>query len=353
MDDVRAAELKSPGRFPDLGGFTPRQRLQYARVPAFDPTSPDALRNSNAACEEITRREARNFYFGLRLTPQPKRAALYAIYTWMRRADDIADDSPSAEVGLGELSLFRAQTERALTGDNPDHADPRWPAFIAAARDYALDPACLRLALDAMAFDLQGPHVPDDDRLLWYCRAVASTVGLLCTQVWGCAPDRGPPPAHPAAHARSAPLLPHVRTLAERRGVAFQLTNILRDFAADFDLSPSRVYVPTAALAEARLTAGEIRRWSSPKRCADFVRAFAARAQREFDASRGLDAAIHPDGRATLRAMTAIYRAILDRIEREPVLCIHDTPASLPTVRKVAIAARFGLGALLRDRMPT
>jgi 15-cis-phytoene synthase len=306
-------------------------------VPAFNPTSPDALGISNAACEQITRRQARNFYYGLRLTPQPKRAALYAIYAWMRRADDIADDSPNADAGLRELALFRRQTERAMTGENPDAADPRWPAFIAAARDYALDAASFRLALDAMEFDLRGPTVPDDERLLWYCRAVASTVGVLCTQVWGC-----------AGTGRGEALTPEVRGLAERRGVAFQMTNILRDFATDFDLSPSRVYVPTSALSDARMTAGEIRRWSSPKRCADFVRSFAARARREFDASRGLEDAIHPDGRATLKAMTAIYRAILQRVEQEPVLCIGETPASLPTARKVAIAARFGLGALLR-----
>lgn len=306
-------------------------------MPAFDPTSSDALGISNAACEQITRRQARNFYYGLRLTPQPKRAALYAIYAWMRRADDIADDSPDGDSGLRELGLFRKQTERALAGENPDGADPRWPAFIAAAHEYALDAGCFRHALDAMEFDLRGPSVPDDERLLWYCKAVASTVGLLCTQVWGC-----------AGAERGAAMPDEVRALAERRGVAFQMTNILRDFAADFDLSPSRVYVPASALSDARLTAGEIRRWSSPKRCADFVRSFAARARREFDASRGLEKAIHPDGRATLKAMTAIYRAILQRVEREPVLCIGETPASLPTARKMAIAARFGLGALLR-----
>jgi len=112
----------------------------------------DALRH----CGLVTRRCARNFYYGLKLTPEPQRSALFTLYAWMRRADDLVDDAESTSTQrLERIEDFRAATERALTGTGQDN-DPLWIALADVALRFDLQRDALYLMLDGQIDDLVG-----------------------------------------------------------------------------------------------------------------------------------------------------------------------------------------------------
>jgi len=168
-------------------------------------------------------------------------------------------------------------------------------------------------------------RLADEAALDTYCYRVASTVGLLCVGIWGLKPG-----ADPAA----------ARRLASIRGRAFQRTNVLRDFAEDYDSDPRRVYVPASAFDEAGLTPEALRAWSDPARCGALVRDRIEHARRAFRESAPLDGMVSADGRAVLRAMTGIYAALLERLARRPA-CVGLGPrVRVPKRTKVWIAAR-------------
>lgn len=274
-------------------------------------------------CRQITQREARNFYYGLKLTPEPRRSALYAIYAWMRRADDEADSAAVIEARRVGLARLRDQTERALSGDPPRNSDPMWPALTATMAAYPIRAEWLADVLDAMDEDIEGFHCVDDDQLDRYCYQVASTVGMICVSIWGL--------RDPADTQRAL-------ELAATRGTAFQLTNILRDFVEDYDGSPRRVYLPEQSFRAMDLTPVRLRAWDPPSRCEEFVNAWIDRARQVYVLSAGLESLIAPDCVPVLNAMTRIYRDLLERIAREPHRIVLGGRISIPRVRKVRIA---------------
>src|SRR5262249_32889183 len=110
--------------------------------PQSGPLRSEPLRQAYAECARTVRDRARNFYHGLRLTPEPRRSAIYSIYAWMRAADDLADAPVSAPERRRMLAEFRARTERVLRGDQPGADAPRfWPAFGTTTASYPIDPA--------------------------------------------------------------------------------------------------------------------------------------------------------------------------------------------------------------------
>lgn len=284
------------------------------------------LRSSMDHCARLTRARARNFYFGLKLTPEPRRSALYALYAWTRRADDSVDDAPSEPAARRAIEEFRALTRGVLdrTGERsaPDR-DPMWPAVAWTLTSYPIRPEWLWSMLDGMEEDFQHRGYEDFAGLERYCARVASTVGQMCVAVWGLAPGVDAGIAYDLAH---------------RRGIAFQLTNILRDLRADFAQTPSRVYLPRCVLWEHRLTVEELCAWSDPERCAACVGSIVVRAREAYEESEPLHAMIDPDCRASLLAMTRIYRGLLGVFERDPSRVSGPVPARLTTARKLSIA---------------
>ena len=185
--------------------------------------SDPSVRDAVAACREITRHRAANFYWGLRLTPEPKRSAMYSIYAWMREADDLVDGRGSAGPGDSmTIEAFRAATVEALAGETRS-VDPIWRSLSAVAREYPLDPCDFHSMIDGQLADLQPRQLANWCELECYCRQVASTVGSICVRIWGYDD-------------------PRAIELAIDRGIAFQLTNILRDVVEDVGLG--RVYLP-------------------------------------------------------------------------------------------------------------
>lgn len=306
----------------------------------------------------ITRQQARNFYYGLRLTPEPRRSAIYSIYAWMRAADDVADEPAHPDARLSpeadrdrrraELARFAWRTDQAMregphVGPGGDPApggaaatSPAggsfWPAFAHTLANYPIDPRWIRDMLAGLAEDLDHAGYATRDELARYCYRVGGTVGLTCVAIWGL--RRGVDAAH--AHE-----------LAVARGRAFQVTNILRDIGHDADDTPPRLYVPRDALTAHGLDAAALRAWARPEPCAALVRGLAAWARELFERSRPLDGLLDPACAPALWGMTRIYAGVLEVIERDPHRCVSGRRARLSPARKGMIA----LSAAVRARV--
>lgn len=298
------------------------------------PDSAAELLHAYQTCADVTRSCARNFYYGLRMTPEPRRSAIYSVYAWMRRADDQVDSAADLPTKAVRLAEFAQATERLIAGQplGPVERDPVWIAFRQTVRDYHLDPADLHRLLKGLETDLEAERrAADSDEpvmicrtraeLREYCFCVASTVGMICVAIWG---------------LRDPALAPEARRLAIERGQAFQLTNILRDFAQDYD--EGRVYLPSVDLERAGLSPSDVRNWSSPERAEALVRELAAHARAHYDASAPLDELITPSCVAALSAMTRIYSGLLTVIERQPERIVSGGRIRLPSARKASIA---------------
>jgi phytoene synthase len=270
-------------------------------------------------CRTVTRARARNFYYGLKLLPEPKRGALYAIYAWMRRADDIVDDADSAGGDLKErLESFGQLTEAAIEG-RPADEDPLWEALAYTAAQFPLPAVQFRMLLEGQLDDVRLHRYETFEALRRYCHRVASTVGILCIEVWGY--------SDPAACG-----------LASDRGIAFQLTNIIRDFAQDYD--QGRLYLPLEDFRAARLEPEALRRWERPDLCAAFMQRQIERAAGYYQRSAALEELISADCRPTLWAMTSIYRGLLDKAARDPSRLVLGGRLRLSSLAKAGIALR-------------
>jgi phytoene synthase len=302
-----------------------------------------AIQDAWRLCESITRREARNFYHGLRLLPRRERLALYVVYAWMRVVDDIADDGTATEDERRRLlDWFEARTRAAFGREW--HRDAA--RVIAEGGESGLsreELVCLALAQERVAFSLGiddflhaiegqrmdlAPRVyADFAETALYCDRVASTVGRICLDVWG---------VRDGADGGIA------RELSTKRGVAFQLVNILRDVRED--RARGRCYLPADELAANGLDVDGLIAWRDAARCARFMHVQAARAERIFAESAVLDGMVSADAVPTIGAMSAIYRGILRKIARDPRRALVER-ARLSTLEKswIALRARFGL----------
>lgn len=304
-----------------------------------------------ARCAEITRREARNFYYGLRLLPKGKRAALYAVYAWMRVIDDIADaDGVDDNERSAGLARVEARTREVIArkgaddiargvdaiargaGDGEQREDAVFQGLCAVLRDYPVHGVEFLAAIEGQRMDLAPRAYADYEQTELYCDRVAATVGRICLDVWGVKADVD---------------VDIARALSTKRGVAFQLTNILRDIREDH--ARGRCYLPADELAANGITVDDLLAWSDANnadaRCARFMHIQCARAQRIFAESAALDAMVSPDAVATIGAMSAIYREILRKIAVDPRRALARR-VRLSALEKSWIALRARLGLL-------
>jgi phytoene synthase len=273
-------------------------------------------------CERITREQARNFAWGIRLLPAPKRAALSAVYAVARRIDDIGDGTLPPEHKVKLLAEARA----AATAPHEHTSDPVYAALDDAARHFPIPLDAFGELVDGCEIDVRGRHYETLDDLVEYCRCVAGSIGRLSLGVFD------PPLRADQRHRASE--------LADALGVALQLTNILRDVRED--LGNERVYLPAADL---RLFGCEIKARPDgdldPQdgALAELVRFEAARAHGWYD--RGLELLDLLDRRsgACCAAMAGIYRELLTRIAARPEAVMRGRE-SLPTRQKVQVALR-------------
>jgi len=276
-------------------------------------------------CEEITRAEAANFYYGIRLLPRDKRAGMSAVYAFARRVDDIGDDgSLDAEQQLSALAAERAMLQsfgdpRTSGSGSGPVTDPVRVALEWACGRYSLPVDALEFLVEGVEFDVRGEGYETFGDLVAYCRRVAGAVGRLCVAIFN-----------------DGRVTDEVDALADDLGIAMQLTNIIRDVREDRGMG--RVYLPSEDLERFGCTLDPTEA-ANAEPCAELIRFEAARAAEWFD--RGLKLTDHLDGRsaACVRAMTGIYREILDRIVADPEQVMH-TRVSLAPWEKAWVAAR-------------
>ncbi len=263
-------------------------------------------------CETITRVEAKNFAYGIRLLHRPERQALSAVYALARRIDDIGDGEASASERFAEL----ADVRKSLESLSVDGDDPVMVAVAHASQRYDLPLAAFGDLIDGCEMDVAGTYYATIDDLVSYCRRVAGSVGRLSLAVFGVADrDQADP-------------------IADDLGVALQLTNILRDVVEDRERG--RVYLP-ADDADAVGCQPDLRGPQGP--IADLVAFECVRAREWFDRGLALLPLLDARSRACVSAMAGIYRHLLHRIERDP-MAVTQRRVSLPVWEKAGIAAR-------------
>ncbi len=281
--------------------------------PAAAPWTPAApqLEMAYAVCRGITRTAAKNFYYAFLVLPRRKRQALCAVYAFMRRCDDIADDeSLSLPERRQKLDVWLDALHRAQQGEPTD--DAILLALTDAQRRYAipaglLDELAHGTAMDVEAGTKEGQngaesasrltvHYHTFEELRQYCYRVASVVGLVCIHVFGYRdPDAEP--------------------LAERCGLAFQLTNIIRDVKED--ASMGRVYIPEEDLARFGLTISDLMNAPDPVRLRPLLAFEAERASECYAAGDELIPYVSEDSRPALWVLVNIYRRLLGKIAAE------------------------------------
>ena len=267
-----------------------------------------SLQESYAFCRHVAKTRARNFYYSFILLSEEQKNAMCAMYAFMRFCDDLSDE-PGAN--LASISRWREELGEALQGRFSEHSV--WPAFHDAVQRFAIPHEYFQQMIEGVSSDLE-PRVFDNfDQLYRYCYQVASVVGLTTIHIFGF--DS-----------------PKALALAEHCGIAFQLTNILRDVRED--LENGRVYIPSE----------DLNRFHTDLRQhdANFVRLMqfeVQRARRYYQDSAPLLDLIHKRSRPSLWALVQIYRRLLDRIERSNYDVLQRR-ISLPTWEKLSIVAR-------------
>ncbi|MCW5978238.1 MAG: phytoene/squalene synthase family protein [Bryobacteraceae bacterium] len=251
------------------------------------------LADSYAHCVRIARARARNFYYSFLLLDQQRRRSICALYAFNRECDDLSDERGHDRAAARQaLSGWREQLEAALHGDCGAH--PIWPAFHDTVTRYAIPPRFFHEMIDGVTSDLDHSQPRTFDELYAYCYRVASAVGLSVLHIFG---------------FESADALPQ----AEKCGIAFQLTNILRDVGEDARMG--RVYLPAEDLDRFGVNAASFRDSTGAGQFRELMRFEAERARRYYRECAGLPALVHRESRPSLRALIGIYSRLLDRIE--------------------------------------
>ncbi len=271
-----------------------------------------------SVCEEITRKEAKNFSYGIRLLPHERRQALSAVYALARRIDDIGDSyGPPAE---RLEALARVRGDIASLESHPE--DPVLLAVSDAARRYLLPMSAFEELIQGCEQDVRGASYNSLEDLVCYCRLVAGSIGRLSLAVFGTT-------ATPKALRR-----------ADALGVGLQLTNILRDVLEDKMMG--RVYLP----AEDAEKVGCPPDLSGPAHVLAALVAYECPRVREFlEEGLGLLPLLEPRSRACTAAMAGIYERLLCRIERDP-MAVTISRVSIPFQEKLWVVLRSLAGSI-------
>ncbi len=284
------------------------------------------LDEAYATCREIARHEAKNFYYAFVALPAPRRNAICAIYAFMRKADDLADDE----------SLAREERRRRLDAWLEDWrgvchgGDSSNPVFVAvrdATERFAIPLSLLEELVAGTTMDLKPALSDGPDTyatfadLYGYCYLVASVVGLVCIRIFGYSDSRA-------------------EKLAEETGIAFQLTNILRDVAEDAERN--RVYLPLEDLAAHHVSLDSLlhRAAGAPPTANEraLLADLAQRAEKFYQSAQLLMPLIDRESRPALWVLVSIYPGLLKRIERAEY-DVFSSRASVPMAEKLGILA--------------
>jgi phytoene synthase len=267
-------------------------------------------------CQALTKREAKNFYYGFMLLPAPKRRAIYAAYAFARECDDIVDaDLPPEEASV-RLAAYRESLDRCLGGH------PQGPVFSAlrdAVDRYGIPHEYFYQLIEGVETDLTVRRYATFAELKRYCYLVASIVGLISIEIFGYRGDE------------------QARKHAVDLGIALQLTNILRDIQED--LQRDRIYLPQDELARFGYAESDLRDGAATEPFRRLMAFQVARAREYFLSGKLLFPYLRRRAKACVGVMAGIYGTILDDIEREPEAVLRRR-LSLSAGQKLALAGR-------------
>ena len=286
------------------GGFA----AEGARVVSAESIQLE-IEASYSHCHRIARTAQSSFYPAFFLLPKPKRDGIVALYAFMRLIDDVSDHGADAAAKQRGLARWRAALDTAVTGQRQvfdgnaamalqldDMRGQRevLPALVDTMQRFRMPARYVHDLISGAEMDLTIQEYPTFERLKEYCYRVAGTVGLTCTHIFGFRD-------------------PRALDLAEKLGLAFQLTNILRDVREDFQLG--RVYLPEEDLARYGVAEQDLGRNEATLGVRELLRFEADRAWKLYEEGASLLGLIEEDSRGTLWLLVHTYSSLLARIE--------------------------------------
>ena len=302
-------------------------------APQFNAT----LADSYAQCHRIARASHSNFYYAFFLLPKPKRDALAALYAFMRLVDDVSDENQGLLAKQRGLAKWRAAFDEAVTGHSqvfdgmaamPLPSETTYgeaevlSALVETMQRYKMPARYLHDLISGAEMDLTVQTYPTFDRLREYCYRVAGTVGLTCTHVFGFTDARA-------------------LDLAEKLGLAFQLTNILRDVHEDYRLG--RVYLPEEDLQRFGVSPEDFGRSEATLGVRELLRFEAERAWKLYEEGSALLGLIDEDSRGALWLLVHTYSALLSRVESVD-FAVFGERVRLPKSEKLMFIAKARFG---------
>ncbi len=263
-------------------------------------------------CVGVARARAKNFYYSFLVLPKQKRLAMCAVYAFMRVCDDLSDEAGATRAALDG---WREQLDLALDGGEVEN--PIWPGFVDAVLRYRIPRAYLYDMIEGVTSDLSFSQPQSFQDLYQYCYRVAGVVGLTITHIFG---------------FQSAKAL----EMAEKCGIAFQLTNILRDVGEDAGLG--RSYLPVELMRQYGVADEDLKKGHVSPRLHALLEDLGKRAQEYYRFSRPMIEMVDRDSRSSLWALIEIYSRLYGRIEASGFEVLR-ARHRLPTWEKLSIVA--------------
>jgi phytoene synthase len=264
-------------------------------------------------CQEKAAKSGSSFYYSFRFLPPDRRRAITALYAFCREVDDVADEVQDVNVARSKLGWWRAELANLFSG-HPTH--PVSKALLPATQQFGIDQSRLNEIIDGMEMDLSRRRYQDFKSLTLYCHRVAGVVGQLSASIFGFSN-------------------PKTMIYAENLGLAFQMTNIIRDVGED--ARRDRIYLPQEDLQKFGVTTADI---LDCKQTPAFEQLMAFQAVRTKSLYSEAFEALSPEDRRPQRPgliMSAIYRTLLDELERDGFKVLNQR-TSLTPLRKLWIA---------------
>ena len=263
-----------------------------------------------------------SFYYAFLFLPRPRRAAITAFYAFCREVDDVVDEVSEPGIARSKLSWWQGEVQRAYAGQ-PTH--PALQALMPHVSAYGIEARHLLAVIEGCEMDLQQTRYPDFPGLERYCHLVAGVVGEVAARIFG---------------QTEAVTTRYAHTL----GLAFQLTNIIRDVGED--ALRGRVYLPLDELQQFDVKAHELQERQYSERFSALMKFQAERAHRLYDEALALLPAADRRAQKPGLMMASIYRTLLREIERDNFQVLHQR-VSLTPLRKLWLAWRVqALGRL-------